>query len=213
VRVNGASGLSPERVLALGAHPDDLEVGAGGLLARLARKGARVTAVVVSLPTLAEQRTREAQAGAERLGVELVLLHPGRECRVEELPMHALVAHLDGLVGDVQPDLVITHSAHDLHWDHGLVHRATVSALRRWPCNLLAYVSSFEMNAQVGARSIGQCFADVSDTIETKVAAIAAHQSQLSKIDLQSTRDLARAMGRLAGVEFAEAYEVLRLRF
>jgi hypothetical protein len=45
------------------------------------------------------------------------------------------------------------------------------------------------------------------------VAAIAAHQSQLSKIDLQSTRELARAMGRLAGVEFAEAYEVLRLRF
>src|SRR4051812_19717130 len=204
---------TPRRVLALGAHPDDLEVGAGGLLARLARQGAQVTAVVVSLPTLAAQRTREAQVAAERLGVKLMLLHPDKQCRVEELPMHAVVAQLDMLVNDVRPELVVTHSAHDLHWDHGLVHRATVSALRRWPCNLLAYVSSYEMNAQVGARSFGQCFADVTETIDIKVEAIGADASQLTKIDLQSTRDLARAMGRLAGVEYAEAYEVLRLRF
>ena len=52
------------------------------------------------------------------------------------------------LIGDVRPDLVITHSANDLHWDHGLVNRATVSALRRTPCDLLAYLSSPEMNAQ-----------------------------------------------------------------
>ena len=59
-----------------------------------------------------------------------------------------------------RPDLVITHSAHDLHWDHNLVNRATVSSLRRWPCNLLAYVSSYEMNAQNSTRTVGQCFAD-----------------------------------------------------
>ena len=62
--------------------------------------------------------------------------------------MHELVRRFDTLVGDVRPDLVITHSAHDLHWDHGLVNRATVSALRRTPCDLLAYLSSPEMNAQ-----------------------------------------------------------------
>jgi LmbE family N-acetylglucosaminyl deacetylase len=53
----------------------------------------------------------------------------------------------------------------------------------------------------------------VTTTIDRKVDAIAAHQSQLAHMDLESTRDLARAMGRLAGVEYAEAYEVLRLRF
>jgi LmbE family N-acetylglucosaminyl deacetylase len=113
----------------------------------------------------------------------------------------------------MRPDLVVTHSANDLHWDHGLVHRATVSALRRWPCNLLAYVSSYEMNAQVSTRTIGQCFADISETIDKKIEAISAHGSQLAKMDVDSTRDLARAMGRLAGVQYAEAYEVLRLRF
>jgi LmbE family N-acetylglucosaminyl deacetylase len=124
--------------------------------------------------------------------------------------MHELVRRFDQLIGDVQPDLVITHSAHDLHWDHGLVHRATVSALRRTPCDLFAFLSSPEMNAQ--HRAIGQCFADISQTLETKIAAISAHSSQLAKLDLESSRDLARAMGRISGYQYAEAYEALRVR-
>jgi LmbE family N-acetylglucosaminyl deacetylase len=124
--------------------------------------------------------------------------------------MHELVRRFDQIVGDVRPDLVITHSAHDLHWDHGLVNRATVSALRRTPCDLFAFLSSPEMNAQ--ARAIGQCFADITSSIDTKIAAISAHSSQLPKLDLDSSRDLARAMGRISGYQYAEAYEVLRVR-
>jgi len=200
-------------VVAFGAHPDDLEVGAGGLLARLAAQGVQVMAAVVSLPSLIAERTKEAVRGAGILGARLAILNPDKACRVEDIPMHQIVAQMDTLINDVRPDLVITHSAHDMHWDHSLVNRATVSALRRWPCNLLAYVSSYEMNAQNSTRTVGQCFADISDTIERKVEAIAAHETQLAKMDLESTRDLARAMGRLAGVQYAEAYEVLRLRF
>ncbi len=199
------------RVLAFGAHPDDLEVGAGGLLARLAAEGAEVTLAIVSVPNRAAERSAEAHAGAEVLGADdLFILYEEGECRVEDIPMHELVGRFDQLVGDIRPDLVITHSAHDLHWDHGLVNRATVSALRRTPCDLLAFLSSPEMNAQ--ARSLGQCFADISSTIDTKIEAISAHSTQLPRLDLESSRDLARAMGRISGFAFAEAYEVLRVR-
>jgi LmbE family N-acetylglucosaminyl deacetylase len=198
------------RVLAFGAHPDDLEVGAGGLLARLVDEGAQVTMAVVSVPNRSEERTVEAKAGARVIGANLFIVYEERTCRVEDIPMHELVRRFDHLVGDVRPDLVITHSAHDLHWDHGLVNRATVSALRRTPCDLLAFLSSPEMNAQ--ARAMGQCFADISMSLDTKIAAISAHKSQLAKLDLESSRDLARAMGRISGYAFAEAYEVLRVR-
>jgi LmbE family N-acetylglucosaminyl deacetylase len=124
--------------------------------------------------------------------------------------MHELVARFDALVGDLQPDLVLTHTERDLHWDHGLVHRATISALRRVPADLLAFTSSYELNAQV--RSLGNCFVDVTETIDTKLAAINAHRSQLSKMDVQSSRDLARGLGRICGVPYAESYEVLRMR-
>jgi LmbE family N-acetylglucosaminyl deacetylase len=198
------------RVLAFGAHPDDIEVGAGGMLSRLADEGHDVTMVVVSVPSNGEVRKREAQAGADVIGAELVVLYDDKPSRVEDIAMHELVRRMDQVVGDMRPDLVITHSANDLHWDHGLVNRATVSALRRTPCDLLAFLSSPEMNAQ--ARAIGQCFADVSTTIDKKIAAIAAHASQASKLGLESSRDLARAMGRISGYEYAEAFEVLRVR-
>lgn len=198
------------KVLAFGAHPDDLEVGAGGLLARLADEGASITMAIVSVPNQTEQRMAEAREGARIIGADLFLLYDEKPCRVEDIPMHELVRRFDNIVGDVRPDLVITHSAHDLHWDHGLVNRATVSALRRTPCDLLAFLSSPEMNAQ--SRSIGQCFADISSTIDIKIDAISAHKSQLPRLDLESSRDLARAMGRISGYAFAECYEVLRVR-
>ena len=198
------------RVLAFGAHPDDVEVGAGGLVARLASEGAQVTICVVSVPTLREERVAEAAEAARLLGAKLELLYPERQHRVEDVPMYELVSRFDRLVGDYRPELVITHAADDLHWDHGLVHRATISAMRRTPADILAFRSSFEMNAQ--SRAIGACFADISSTIETKLQAVRAHKTQLPKMDVDSTRDLARAMGRLAGVSYAEAYEVLRLR-
>lgn len=198
------------KVLAFGAHPDDLEVGAGGLLARLADEGASITMAIVSVPNQTEQRMTEAREGARIIGADLFLLYDEKPCRVEDIPMHELVRRFDNIVGDVRPDLVITHSAHDLHWDHGLVNRATVSALRRTPCDLLAFLSSPEMNAQ--SRSIGQCFADISSTIDIKIDAISAHKSQLPRLDLESSRDLARAMGRISGYAFAECYEVLRVR-
>lgn len=198
------------RVLAFGAHPDDLEVGAGGLLARLSEEGADVTLAIVSIPNNIEQRKAEARAAADLIDANVVFIYDEKVSRVEDIPMHELVRRFDQVVGDVRPDLVITHSAHDLHWDHSLVNRATVSALRRTPCDLLAFLSSPEMNAQ--SRSIGQCFADISKTMDTKLAAISAHQSQSSRLDLESSRDLARANGRISGYQYAEAYEVLRVR-
>jgi len=198
------------RVLAFGAHPDDLEVGAGGLLARLSHEGAEVTLAIVSIPNNTEQRKVEAHAAAKVLDANLFILNEDKPCRVEDIPMHELVRRMDTVIGDVRPDLVITHSANDLHWDHGLVNRATVSALRRTPCDLLAYLSSPEMNAQ--SRSLGNCFADVSKYIDEKLEAIACHKSQLPRLDLESSRDLARAMGRISGYEYAECYEVLRVR-
>ncbi len=197
-------------VLAIGAHPDDLEIGAGGLLARLSADGADVTMAVVAVPNELDIRRAEARAGADVIGAELLVLYEDHPRRVEDVPMYELVRRFDQLVGDLHPDLVVTHSANDLHWDHGLVHRATVSALRRTPCDLLAFLSSPEMNAH--ARCVGECFADVSKSIDTKLDAIRCHNSQLGKFDLESSRDLARAMGRISGYEYAEAYQVLRVR-
>ncbi len=197
------------RVLLFGAHPDDIELGAGGTVARLVQSGADVTHVVVSVPTEYEVRFKEAGAGADALGAKHLILFPKQQ-RVEDIPMYELVRAMDAILSDLRPEFVFVHSHSDLHWDHGLVNRAAISALRRTPANLFAFTSSYELNAQ--SRALGQCFVDITGTISRKLAAISAHTSQITRIDLEGTRDLARAMGRIAGVTFAEVFEVLRLR-
>lgn len=200
------------RVLAFGAHPDDVEVGAGGLLARLAREGRSVTIAVVSVPGEAKLRVAEARAAAKLIGAEVIMVLGDEPRRVEDVAMHRIVRQLDEVVATVKPELVLTHSIRDMHHDHRLVHQATISALRRTPCHLLAFTSTPELNA--ASNFFGQCFADITDTLDVKLQAVAAHRSQLERhsVDLDVCRDLARALGRLSGSTYAESYEVLRLR-
>jgi LmbE family N-acetylglucosaminyl deacetylase len=201
----------PSRVIAFGAHPDDVELGAGGFLSRLARAQTRVVVGVVSVPSDTGTRLAEAREAAQLLGVELFDLSRGEPKRVEDHPMHELVALLDELVEAVRPDLVLTHSKDDVHWDHGLVHHATIAALRRTPCDLLTFTSTQKLNA--ASTFLSQCFVDISNNIETKLAALRAHASQVARgsVDVEASRDLARALGRLCGAEYAEAFQVMRL--
>ena len=86
-------------------------------------------------------RIDEAKRGAATLGAKLVVINE-KQCRVEDIPMHELVRRFDTLVGDLKPDLVITPRQDRPPLGPRLVHTATVSALRRTPCDLLAYLSS-----------------------------------------------------------------------
>lgn len=194
-------------MLALGAHPDDIEAGAGGLVARLVAVGAPVTMVVSSIPNRYPDRLAEARAGAARLGAELVLLREDAASRVEELPMHELVARFEEVVERVQPDLVITHGASDTHWDHFLVHRASLSAIRRTHCDVVLY----DAGPPLTGRLRGGLFVDIEGVLETKLAAIAEHRSQFSAAAVEGRRDAARAVGALCGLRYAEVYEPLRL--
>jgi LmbE family N-acetylglucosaminyl deacetylase len=197
--------MTYKNVLAFGAHPDDLEVGAGGVLARFARAGASVTMVVSSVPNQPAVRKREAKRAAELLGVELALLPIQR---LETLPMSELVARYDAIVAKARPELVITQSAGDVHHDHVMVHRASIAALRRTRCDVWSYIAGPLLGGT--ERRLGQCFADVSSTIDVKLAAIAAHASQ--RIDIESRKAIARAMGALSRCTYAEVFEVIRMQ-
>lgn len=194
--------------VAFGAHPDDVEVGAGGLVAKLAATGARTTIVVASIPNRFAIRTAEAHAGARHLGAELVLPPEQGDSRVEDLPMHELVARFERELAARQPDLVIVHGSHDLHEDHQIVHRAVLAALRRASCDILAFATRLPPGA---APPPPTCVVDIASVIDRKVAAIAEHVSQLPPGFAETRREYARSLGLTHGVAMAEVFEVLRI--
>lgn len=202
-----------QTVLGIGAHPDDLELGVGGTLARLSRAGARVVMAVVSIPNELELRTREARRGAEILGGEIRLLTPDRCSRVEDLKNHELVAMIDRLVEELKPGAVFTHCLPNFHVDHKLVYEACLACQRRAYFDLYCY--SPTACSAVNIPFHPHAYVDITDTVEAKMAAIQAHASQFERrgIPTDGYRDTVGRYGQLAGVPYAEGLEIVRLRF
>lgn len=197
-------------VLALGAHPDDVEMGMGGSVARLTQAGARVIVAVVCAPSQLEIRRREAQAACDVLGATFHLIYE-RTCRVEDMRGHELVARLDELVEEHRPAAVFSHGASDDHRDHRLVFEAFKASLRLGamdaycyqPCSCRPGPAAFEPQAYV----------DIGATLDLKMAAVGAHRSQFQARGLgtEFLRDVARFYGYQAGVTYAEGLKVVQL--
>ena len=200
-----------QTVLALGAHPDDVEMGMGGTVARLADLGARVVVAAVCVPSLFEQRVREARRACELLGAEFHLICNQGALHVEDLRGYELVARLDGLLKELRPAALFAHGSAEVHRDHRLVFDAFQASLRiggidgfcYQPCSCRPGPSTFVPRAHV----------DISATLDRKMAAIAAHQSQFGArgLDIEFVRDVARYYGCQSGVTYAEGLDVVKL--
>lgn len=206
-----ASRYGGRTVLAIGAHPDDLELAIGGILARLSRESVRVVMAVVSVPSDYAVRQREAERAAEILGCELRILLHGEACRIDDIKNYQLVGMLDALVRELQPAAVLTHSANEFHRDHVMVHNACISTQRLKPFDFFHFNPT--MCRPVPVDFHPRAYVDVSDTMEVKMEAIAAHVSQFGARGLEAEmyRDLARLTGRMVGVKYAEGIDVGRM--
>ena len=197
----------PKVVLAIGAHPDDVEIGCGGALVRHRSKGDRVVILTLSHGASGGDvavRARESARAAHLLDAKL---------RMAELPDTNIsdgietISLIESAVRELSPTYVYTHSIHDAHQDHRSVHRATMVAARTAP-NLYCYQSpssttEFQPNL----------FIDISDHIEQKVAAIAAFESQVRRsasLHPDAIRASAAYWGRYAAYSMVEPMEVIR---
>ena len=198
-------------VLAIGAHPDDLELAIGGTLARLARNGARVVMAVVSVPGDFETRRAEAERAAAILGCELRFLIEDGSRRIDDIKNYELVGLLDGLVRSLEPAAVLTHSACEFHRDHVAVHNACLSTQRLKSFDFFHFNPT--MTRAVPVAFHPRAYVDVTGTIELKMQAIEAHTSQFGArgLDTEMFRDIARLNGRMVGVKYAEGLDVGRM--
>ena len=206
-----ASRYGGRTVLAIGAHPDDLELAIGGTLARLVRESARVVMAVVSIPGDFARRLAEAREAAGILGCELRLLVEDGCARIDDIKGYQLVGMLDSLVRELQPAAVLTHSASEFHRDHVAVHNACLSTQRLRLFDFFQF--SPTMTRAVPVSFYPRAYVDISMTIDAKMRAIEAHSSQFGARGLEAEmyRDLARLNGRMVGVKYAEGLDMGRM--
>lgn len=206
---NRRTAAAPRRVLAIGAHPDDLELGCGGTLAKLADSGHEVRALVMSDGRRGgnpSERPKEAVRGGDFLGAVSTEVLGLPDTRLSEVA-NEMVAAIEAAVGRFNPDIVLTHSANDQHQDHQAVHEATLRAARQHP-SILCFESP-----SVTRAFDPSVFVDVSDHLEVKVMAVAKHRDQADKPYMTPgrVRSVAQFRGAQARRGFAEAFEPVRM--
>src|SRR3984885_8511596 len=200
---------SRQVVLAIGAHPDDVEIGAGGALAVHADLGHEIAILTLcrgSRGGEAERRGGEARGGARGLFAPRYLEDLDDTGIGEGDPTISVIGRV---VDAVTPTTVYTHSIHDVHQDHRNTHSAVMVAAQdvgRGYC----YQSP---SATVDFRPTR--FVSIDRQLDPKLQAIASFDSQVevrTYLEPDLIQSIARSWSRFADGRYAEAFEVIRDR-
>lgn len=228
----------PGRVLAVYAHPDDAEVSAGGTLARWAAEGAEVRLLVctrgdkgasdpaVDPEDLTRRRREETRRSSELLGFAGVdhLDHPDGELdndlELRAELVEALRRHRPDTVVSPDPTAVFFGDRYYNHRDHRELGFATLDAVS--PAAGNPHYFGDRLGGDLAVHAVAavflsgtlepNCAVDISGTIEAKIDALFAHESQLGEAGewfREFMRDRAEDAGRQAGVRYAEAFRRL----
>ena len=215
---------APLRILAIGAHPDDVEFGCGGILAVETARGSAVTIAALTRGESAtsgtpETRRREAEAGAAAIGASAEFLEIGGDGRLEYRPENALV--IAAVIRRLRPQIVLAPSPdEDQHPDHPKTARLTRDAARlaryggltgagpdpAHAIDALYYYDITGVGTGTALAHLAKILVDVSPVVGAWTAAMECHASQMATrnyIDLMLARS--RALGVAIGVEHAMA--------
>ena len=230
---------TPERVLVVAAHPDDIEFGAAGTVARWVGEGAAVRYLLVTrgdkgsddpttdVAALAALREREQRAAAFEIGVEGVEFLDEPDGQVE--PTLRLRELITRAIRTLRPEVVMTHDPTVLfvnnewvnHPDHRAVGQVTVDAVfptARDPLNFREH-----LEAGLEAWKVAELFlwstneanqlVDIAATIERKIDALGRHASQFRSFDeiARWVRRRSEELGDRAGYQAAEGFRRVTL--
>jgi LmbE family N-acetylglucosaminyl deacetylase len=195
-------------ILAVGAHPDDIELGCGGTLYKSVNLGSRVIALYMSKGGKTSDtnvRMKESTEALKILGVKEVYFENFPDT---EIP-HSFEAIncLEQYASKFKPDMVLTHSVNDMHQDHRTVGWLAMAAFRNVP-----KILAFEAPRVRPAAFLPTYFVNITGCVNKKAQALHCHVSQKGKryLAYDSTVNLASFRGSQVGVEVAEAFEIVK---
>ncbi len=185
-------------ILAIGPHPDDIEVGCAGTLIKYAQREHNIFLLLISKGEMggkAEIRYREQMKAADIIGAKGVFWGGFRD--TELLDKGNEIIHIvEGYIKKIQPDFIFVNFFDDTHQDHRTINRSVLSAAR-YVRNVMFYevptTNNFTPNV----------FVDIGSVLDMKLEALKAHASQIMKTNIQdlSIIDIARSSAHFRGVQ------------
>ena len=196
-----------KKVLAIGAHPDDVEIGCGGTMLKHIARNDEVLILTLTRGAVGgdtEKRFLEAKAASEFLNASLIISNL-EDTSVSEGPKTIRV--IEEVIYNFQPDIIYTHSVNDNHKDHRNTHLATIIAARKIDEVYAYQAPSTNINFHP------QKFESIDDFLDLKLQLIAFHETQKSKaVYLKDDIIKATAIywGRYANYKTIEPFEIIK---
>ncbi|MCX5884009.1 MAG: PIG-L family deacetylase [Deltaproteobacteria bacterium] len=200
------------KILAIGAHPDDIEVGCSGTLTKYAKSGHEIHLLVMTEGHMGGERSvrKKEQMKSAKILNPRELIWGGFEDTQLSLHVNKMVQDIESVLKKIAPDFIFVQHEDDTHQDHVSLAKATISATR-YVRNVLFYEGPTTQNFSPTV------FVDIKETIDKKFAMLLAHRSQVQKTNIEglSITDVVRSTAVFRGiqgrVQFAEAFVPLRL--
>lgn len=220
--------------LVIAAHPDDEVLGCGGTIARLVRAGQPVWIAILGEGVTARYGERSQadplqvealRETSHRVGALLgarTVFHFGLpDNRFDTVPLLDLVKRIEGLVAELRPEVVYTQHGGDLNIDHAITFRATLTATRPIAGLSVRRVVAYEVPSstewafgQFAPAFCPNIFVDIGATLGAKVAAMQQYETEARPFphprSPEALRAIARRWGSVAGLEAAEAFQLIR---
>lgn len=212
-----------KRLLLVAPHGLDEVLGAGGTLARAAQAGVSVHLLILFGDGEGRDKIRRQSAAevAALLGIEAVHYGGFTENRGDVIPLVDLVGAVESAIKASAADTILTAHGGSLHIDHHRCARATVTAARPVPGAPVKAIFGYEIQSSTewavdpGTQFQPSVSVDISDTLETKLKALALYGDEMRDPpharSIESAEHLARTRGAAAGVSAAEAFTLLRM--
>jgi N-acetylglucosamine malate deacetylase 1 len=202
-------------ILVFGAHPDDLEIGMGGTIAKLSAMGYEVQPIIATLPNFVESDTKEGRKTESMLSAKVMGCKPPvfLDLSPDEMIFgRKFISLIDSLVTKYKPDSVFTQWYGDSHQDHQILTKSVISACRDQD-NLFMYETT--LPGGITENSFRpQLFVDISETINTKKNALECFESQFvrcGEIWIPAIIGRCSYRGYQINSKYAEAFEVVKV--
>jgi LmbE family N-acetylglucosaminyl deacetylase len=200
-------------ILAIGAHPDDIEYGCLGFLKKQSSKGASIHIHVLSLGSLGDSSATVGRISETRNGLSIVRpksFNVREEVGINETDFHELLQVLEATIDQTKPDLILVHGPNDTHQQHIHVHRLVMAAARRQKISVLQYaIVSNDLNFRPNF------FVELNtEEMELKIEQLRHHVSQRDKFYMQSDyikKFHQRPYTLIHDMEYCEAFETNRI--
>ena len=221
-------GIETVNVLAVGAHPDDLEILCGGTLAKYAKAGAKIVMAIltngnmghpeVEPDEMARIRKGEFENAAAIIGAETIWMDVDDEMSVVDVNSRLMMVDV---LRKSEPDVILTHCEADYHVDHinasKLVFEAAplacVKNIKRELPELTKQPLIYHFDSIGAVNFLPREYADITETMATKLAMYKCHKSQDEWMKIATGFDMAdviesvaKVRGYAAGVRYAEGF-------